>query len=123
MNPTMSHHGPFPEESAIRRPKHNYLTKSSPSGGQCSGEDLNSFIAGQTRRIDEAGLDVFRLKPWIAYENSGWIISSRKHVEHMFDGQSMTSDDGLSTEDLRITGDSVNKLLVFHMLNMHYYLI
>jgi hypothetical protein len=41
----------------------------------------------------------------------------------MFDGQSMTSDDGLSTEDLRIEGDSIDELFVFHMLNMHYYLI
>jgi hypothetical protein len=41
----------------------------------------------------------------------------------MFDGQSMTSDDGLSTEDLRIEGDSIDELFVIHMLNMHYYLI
>jgi hypothetical protein len=27
----------------------------------------------------------------------------------------MTSDDGLSTEDLRITGDSIDELFVIHL--------
>ncbi len=68
-------------------------------------------------------MDVFRLKPWIAHEDCGRVISRGEHIEHMLDSQSMTSNDGLSTEDLRIAGDSFNKLLVFHMLNMHYSLI
>ena len=72
-------------------------------------------MACQTRRIHEASLYVLRFKPWISHENSGWIISSRKHVEHMFDGQPSATNNRLSAEDFRIAGDSIDELFVIHM--------
>jgi hypothetical protein len=71
-------------------------------------------MTDETVGIRETGLDIFRFQPGVAAEDRIGGVSGSQHAKHMFDGQATTSDNGLTTENLRIHGDSLEKELLIH---------
>ena len=71
-------------------------------------------MAGEKRGVNKAGLYVRSFQPRIPAENRRLVIAGSQHVEDMLDGKAVTTDDGFTSKDFRIKGDSSNELFLFH---------
>jgi hypothetical protein len=62
---------------------------------------LHALMGDEAARVDQAGLDVFALEPWIPFEDGVRRIPRRQHPEDMFDGEPPSPHDRLPPEDAR----------------------
>ena len=71
-------------------------------------------MACQPGRVDQAGLDILGLQPWMALKDGGGIVAGGKHVKDVLHRQTPSPDDRFSTIYFRIAGDSLEKLILLH---------
>src|SRR5439155_12685817 len=67
---------------------------------------LNSFVADDAPRINEAGADIVQFEPRVTLQDRLRRVTRGEHPEHVFDSESMLPDDRLAAEDGRVRCDA-----------------
>ena len=83
------------------------ITRIQPSvlGARVHPQRFNAFVRDQPMGINQTGLNVGYLQPWVSFKNRFRSIARREHAQDMFDCEPTTSNNGLATEDVGIHGD------------------
>ena len=71
-------------------------------------------MANYALRVLEAREKVIALEPRISGEDRLHAVPRGEHGKHVFDSQAPAADDRLATENLRVTGDSIEQVRVRH---------
>jgi len=66
----------------------------------------------QSTPEEATSLNVFFFQPWKPFEDGFRIVTGRKVIQHMFHGQTFAPNNGISTIDIRIRGDSIEQRIV-----------
>jgi hypothetical protein len=98
-----------------RRPKHRYQAEASSRGRE--RYRLDPFVLDQSVSVDEAGQDVFPVKPGIALQKGVEIVTCREHSKDMLDGDAASAHNRFAPEDLWIDCNAPKKLVISHGLH------
>jgi hypothetical protein len=75
---------------------------------------LDALVSDDPPCIHQTGSHVFRLQPWISFENGFDGVSGGQHGQDMFNRETVAPDDRFASKYLRVHGDSLKKLLFIH---------
>jgi len=78
-----------------------------PQGLGLDGQRFDALAAYGTASINEAGLNVFRLKPSIALEDGLRGVTGRQHTQYVFNGETMAPNNRLTAKDFGVHDDAL----------------
>jgi hypothetical protein len=103
--------------SGLRAPAPTHRHRAGPSrtGHQ---EGFDPLVPDQPLCVDQTGAEIGFLEPRIPASEIVERVASSQHPEHVLNSKSVPTDDGFSTEDLRIDHNSPEKLVLVQSLKL-----